>query len=211
MSKDIPIAIQCVPKRKEQVDRIIAELKAMGFTNVIPFYDENYQGTLYNFKRIMSFDYGTATHILIIQDDVIFSENFADHLMELIKFNYHCISLFAPPRKIYKEQLAIGTRLYVEKNFLWCQAVLYRTDFRLGLMKHNYTETQLSKVKGQHDDVMIGEYAKDTKQYVLVTIPSIIQHDLSIPSTLGTAAKIGSITRESPLFYTVPKDYFKQS
>lgn len=41
MYNDIPIAIQCVHERKEQVDRIILELTEMGFTNVIPFYDEN--------------------------------------------------------------------------------------------------------------------------------------------------------------------------
>jgi hypothetical protein len=211
MYNKIPIAIQCVPRRKEHVDKMMAELKRMGFINVIPFYDHEYKGTLHNFKRIMSEDYGVATHLLVLQDDVIFAENFAEHLTELVKLNHHCISLFAPPRKVYKEQLELGTRLYIEKNFLWCQAVLYRTDFRLGLIAHKYTEAQLKEIRGKHDDVMVGQYAKDTKQHVLITIPSIVQHDIAIPSTLGTASKIGSITRESSLFYTIPPDYFKQS
>lgn len=210
MFRDIPIAIQCVPKRKEQVDRIIAELTEMGFTNVIPFYDENYEGMMFNFKRILEYNYGSSSHMLLIQDDIIFADNFADHLSNLIKLNHHCISLFAPPRKAYIEQLELGTRLYVEKNFLWNPAVLYRNDFRLGLIKYDYNENQLKEIANKHIDVMMGIYAKATKQYVLVTIPSIVQHDLSIPSTLGTAPKIGSIRRESSIFHKVDKNYFAQ-
>jgi len=210
MYKDIPIAIQCVPKRKEQVDRIIAELTEMGFTNVIPFYDKNYEGMMFNFKRILEYDYGNSSHMLLIQDDIIFADNFKDHLSNLIKLNHHCVSLFAPPRKAYIEQLELGTRLYVEKNFLWNPAVLYRNDFRLGLIKYDYNENQLKEIANKHIDVMMAIYAKATKQYVLVTIPSIVQHDLSIPSTLGTAPKIGSIRRESSIFHNVSKDYFAQ-
>jgi len=36
--ENLPIAIQCVPKREARVNQMVAELTNMGFENIIKFY-----------------------------------------------------------------------------------------------------------------------------------------------------------------------------
>jgi hypothetical protein len=89
--------------------------------------------------------------------------------------------------------------------------MLFRKDYRQGLFNYEFSESELKEIAGKHIDVMISIYSKNTKQYVVITIPAIVQHDLEIKSSIGTGAKIGKNKRESRLFYSVPPDYFKQS
>jgi len=210
--KNLPIAIQCVPEREARVTQMVAELTNMGFENIITFYDYDHIGMIWNRKRILNHDYGTdGDYVLVLQDDLLFAENFQYHLENLVDIKYPVISLFCPPRKYYEAEAEIGTRLYREKNFLWDQAMLFRKDYRQGLFNYEFSESELKEIAGKHIDVMISVYSKNTKQYVAITIPAIVQHDLEIKSSIGTGAKIGKNKRESRLFYSVPPDYFKQS
>lgn len=198
------VAVQCVPSRARSVASIKDKITSLG-VEVKPYMDFDHKGTMWNFTRIINDeDYIKDDHLLILQDDVIFSESFDYSVFEVLEYmksnSIGCVSLFSPPRKYYKEEHKKGTKYYVEKNYLWQPAIILSPSFRKGLIDYKFETT--------HDDCFVGSYAKENKDYVQVTIPSLVRHDLDIKSTLGTPAKIGKLVRDTYIFHPVEKNYF---
>lgn len=205
MFDNIKVYIQAIEKRKVYIDEyIVPELHKYGFADIHVMYDKELNGPMFNLTQIMQDAIKQdKTHFLVLQDDVIIGEHFGEHVSDLMTLNIGAISLFCPPRKQYLIEMQNGTRLYTEKNFLWIQAMLYQKRFMFEL----YTYSIWNPEK-KHDDVLVGKFAKDTKNYVRVTIPSLVQHNLNIQSSLGTATKIGNTKRETQVYYPVKPHYF---
>jgi len=167
--------------------------------------DHDRKGPMWNFKRILINEQYDEP-LLVLQDDVIFNRSFVYSIHEILahmeKKKWGCISLFSPPRKYYLEQANKRVKYYKEKDYLWQPAILMSKAFREGLLAMQYTT--------KHDDEYVGEYAKRTKDYVRVTIPSLVRHDLKLKSTLGTGAKIGKVVRDTQIFHPVPEGYFNE-
>lgn len=201
---NLKVAIQCVPERVKQVQRIESFIKGIGL-ECKHYMDFERNGTIWNFNRIINdLSYIGTSHLLFLQDDVLFSDNFEHHIKDVYRYsllnNVNGISLFTPPRKYYKDAYSKGTKYYIEKNFLWMQAMLFSPNYLKGLRDF--------KDDTSHDDVFVANYAKHSNDYVRVLIPSIVQHDLSIKSSIGTPNKIGKLERKSQLFNNVNKGYY---
>lgn len=191
MNQLITCVVQCVPERANIVNNIIDRLiKRM---EVLPFFDYEHKGVRWNFNRILNYQYQTE-YILYLQDDVIFCNHFEENILDIIKYDFDAVSLFVPPRKKYLQMMDKGVRFYEEKDFLWMPGMLFKKGFLSDLSKYS------EKNNTMHDDVLVGDFCKETKRYVKIAIPSLVQHNLSIKSTLGTATKVGKTLRQSPLF-----------
>jgi hypothetical protein len=121
--KNLPIAIQCVPEREARVNQMVAELTNMGFENIIKFYDHEHIGMIWNRKRILSHDYGTDGDYLVLQDDLLFAENFQYHVENLVDIKYPVISLFCPSNyfssaRLERRSQFLNSIIAEEKNLM---------------------------------------------------------------------------------------------
>jgi GR25 family glycosyltransferase involved in LPS biosynthesis len=200
----IQVAIQAVPERMQYVFNLKKQLTEFGLDTSI-FCDQHKVGMMWNMKRILETEW--EDKVLILQDDVILAPNFQHHLADIESRmdseGIECVSLFAPPRQYYQDAYKNGTTLYLEKNFLWNPAMLYSKQYRKDLIEFENNMKDKNWI-----DVWISNFAKETKRYIYISLPSIVQHDLNIKSTLGTPKKVGKVFRESYIYHEVPLGHF---
>lgn len=202
--------IQAVESRLPYVNQsIIPSLASHGFTNVEVFCDYERISPLWNAKRIWKAIAKQNVPSFIFQDDVVFHKSFGDSVVEILQHfsmgDMQAASLFVPPRKIYAEYFAQGFNFIENYDFLWMPAMILTPSFCQGLLNH--AETSAHK---KHDDCVVGDYSKENNIPVFNCLPSLVQHNLNLKSTLGTSKTIGRVERRSYVWEkTIKPFHFK--
>jgi hypothetical protein len=120
-----------------------------------------------------------------MQDDLIYCNRFKDYLPELEALikegDYHLVSLFAPRRKHMKEQFDAGKRIGTFPNFLWMQCVVFSPWLVNKFLVHSH------QYHDKHDDSYVSLILNHYKVKAYVHLPSLVQHDITIPSSMKHA------------------------
>lgn len=179
--------IQSVRARELSVKSILQRINAQVFV------DDELKGCFNSFSNMLSNCYSSNKHILHLQDDIVPLKGLQAYLpiviSEMQEKDIHVLSLFAPQRKEFTHQYnkmrerGEKSAIIPFPNFLWMQAVIFSPESITGL-RDLISETSQTK----YDDVFVAEYLKATKQQAYVHIPSLVQHNINLKSTLGHRA-----------------------
>jgi len=190
--------IQSVPTRAEYVqERMFPALDGQDSIGEIRvFTDHDRNGPLWNAMRIWGDIIERGEPGLVLQDDVILHPDFGTGFPEIVEHvesgRMNAVSLFAPPRKQIREWFESGYNFVENYKFLWAQALVLTPRFVEGLLV--YAETADSRL---WDDTILGKYGKESGEPIWNCLPSLVQHDLEVKSTLGTGVSCGGIRRET--------------
>jgi len=161
------------------------------------YVDTMKNGCLHSFGEMLN-NFPTNEYRLHLQDDIIFADNFKFYLPILENImqqkEIHVLSLFAPNRKLIIEQYNKGMQIAPFPNYLWLQASVFSPQFQYYL-KHEFNNLENADIKD--DDVFVAYVMKKYGVKAYVHLPSLVQHDTSIKSSLGHA---NSKNRESKVF-----------
>lgn len=135
-------------------------------------------------------DYSRNDYRVTIQDDAILCDNFSESLPlieeYMIKNNVDVLSLYVPNHNSLNQKYSYGFRGVMKpaKTFFPCVCYVLSPKIQNKLLDYalngNPKETK-------HDDDFIVEYCVKEKIPIFTIIPSMVQHDIGIPSSLGHA------------------------
>jgi hypothetical protein len=199
----LTVHIQAVPERRFYVERAIIPAVQKGgdaVDQIALWEDHQKHGPLWNATRIWHAIAGDTLPGLVLQDDTILHADFWDHMPDIMAHvasgDMEAVSLFAPPRALAREAFAMRCNFIESYNFLWMPAMLLTPNFCVRLLewivKHP-SETV-------HDDVVMGAFGRQTGTPIWVALPSLVQHDLNLKSTMGTAKAIAGKKRRSEVW-----------
>jgi len=197
-----PIAIQCVPERKDLVDRLLIRLPEAD-----AFEDENHRGPLWQMERIMNAH--AETGVLILQDDVAVAPWFLEELEKAIwpdrqMMFFNAYSKFLRP--LYDQGYC-----YATTRNCWGQANYYPAEMiaayqewaaqqdPIGPPRVNSSKLRQPWRSWSSDDPAIGKFCRDTRRDILMTLPHLVNH-AQVKSVLGHPRTVGGKARISGLF-----------
>lgn len=139
-----------------------------------------------------------CTHLLVVQDDTITCQNLTPALGEIAKAQVEtpvCLFLGRTPMRTRRAALEAGARgeRYVEithGDYMPVVAVLWPVEKAAAFRDWGSSPQRLRKHNGRNvversDDAMGGRWMKQTRQKILATIPSLIEHPDDSPSTIA--------------------------
>jgi hypothetical protein len=187
------IFIQGVPERMESINKIQASFTK---TKVELFCDYEKVGNFPTFLKI--FNTQCSDYRLYLQDDVILPPMFEDYLPELEKLMFNSgidiLSLFAPRHNVLHTQYAEGKTIGEYRNLDWKQA--FMVSPRANELIINFSVNYDQDVEGG-DTMFLREFLKVHEIQPYFHLPSLVQHDVNIPSSMGHG---DSIMRTSAIF-----------
>lgn len=181
----ISVSIMAHPKREEQAESLFAKLVTMPFDNTTLVYD-NGMGELYNGDRALIRH--TGDWHLVLQDDAIIGDNFYTNLMSALENapDQTIISLYTGKVRPFPTAVTTAVTKAQEEGASWLshQTLLWGVGIAI---KTDLIPAVLLKAKHSNlpYDRRIGQYFKDSRQKVYYTIPSIVDHNNTLPSLTG--------------------------
>ena len=197
--------IQTIPERlwhaEEQVREIVFPARPSGIEPSI-YLDKDKVGPFKAFIQTLREVPSGDHYRLHMQDDITYCDDFVDYLPEVERVmrenDYHIISLYAPRRKHMVEQYAKGKRIGTFPNFLTMVCSVMSPWLVSKCLEHAH------QFQDKHDDVYIAEILREYRCKAYVHLPSLVQHDITIPSSMKHA---NNLLRTSPVF---DKDFVKK-
>lgn len=185
--------VQCIDERLDLAKKVIIEAEIPALFYV----DKNKDGCLASFGAMLN-KYSVNDYRLHLQDDLMFADNINLYLPTVENHmktkKLHVLSLFAPNRKLILKQYEEGKVIAPFPNYLWLQATMFSPQFQSALKKEY---NNLSDKSIKDDDVFVAHVMKKYNVKAYVHLPSIVQHNTDIKSSLGHA---NSKNRESKVF-----------
>jgi len=207
----VRVYIQAIPQRHGYVqERIFPALDSCPVvTETRVFTDWDRHGPLWNAMRIWADIAEGQEPALILQDDVILHPDFTVGLREILEHVFEgrmeAVSLFAPPRKVMREWWEQGHNFVENYKFLWMPAILFTARFTRGLLDF------AARQDTHHDDTVVGDYSRLSGIPIWNCLPSLVQHDLDVKSSLGTGVSCGGVRRETVTWAeTVPDGTYRE-
>lgn len=140
-----------------------------------------------NYKRCLDYR-GSASHLLIAQDDVIPAPNFVAATEKIATANPNtpvCLFMGAfPASTATRVRRAKPDERYVAlgpSSFMPLVCVLWPSHVARSFLDWSNTAQRMTRA----DDGNAARWMRATKQQVLVAVPSIVQHDDGQPSVKG--------------------------
>lgn len=187
------IVTQCI---QERYDLAVDTLKETDLQSKF-YIDKNKEGCLKSFGYMLN-NYATDDYRLHLQDDIMFADNLKLYLPKLEAYmqnkEIHLLSIFAPNRKLILQQYNEGKTIAPFPNYLWLQASIFSPRFQ-SILKKEYNNLNDDTIKD--DDVFVAYVLKKYNIKAYVHLPSLVQHNTEIKSSLGHA---NSKIRESKVF-----------
>lgn len=197
------VAITTVPERRAVLIRLRSQLqRALPDTPVDVWVDHRHRGVWWNVTRALRHAVGHEQHTLVLQDDALLFEVFERHIHVVAKHvdNVGLVSLFTPPRKRNIELWERGYNSLAGHDFMWAPAYIVNHRFaRLVLALDRYLDKQQV---GQHDEVRYRVAAQFHDIPLVTLLGSLVQHDIGVRSTFGTAGKVGGTVRQTTVVAT---------
>lgn len=145
-----------------------------------------------------------ATHLLAIQDDAIPCDGFAEKALAAIEQHPARIVVFFVPgfgHLTRRMQLARRQKLaFVDLlggSFVPVVCLAYPADVAREIP--GFADARRMPV-GRADDAVVGTYARAHRQFPVATVPSLVEHDDTVPSAMGMKTRPGQRHRVAALF-----------
>lgn len=207
-----PIVITCKARKDKGIDGSNI-IKA--FKHCYEYYDANMEGTVNSHIGALQQGFESGEEwVLMMQDDIILADDFEGKVNARLKELYllyphiYVCQFF----RVTSEVAPLDTRwlIFEGKKFMWDQVVAYRFSFlRKYLFWISQNNNQRKYIPNEGDrvidameghDTFMAKYLHSIKEKFAVTVPHLVQHDLSIKSTLGTNKRIFGRDRNSVFF-----------
>ena len=189
------IVLQCVPER---VEKAMQRVNSAGISCDI-YVDKEKKGPFQGFVDCLHKYPSGDEYRLSMQDDLIYSEGFVDYLphleREMREKEIHLLSLYSPRKNNVIKAYESGKRYWKSFSGFTTVCTIFSPHL-VGLLLDyapHYTGSQ-------HDDWFVAATCQMNKVKTFVHLPSIVQHDLEIKSSLGHAWKTRSGPRSSPAY-----------
>jgi hypothetical protein len=145
-----------------------------------------------------------ATHLLVVQDDALPCDRFADRTLELVDARRdRVIALFVPglshlarPATIARKRGAAWMDLPAA-SLIPLVAVVYPADFARGIPE--YADRRRLTVK-RADDAVVAQYAKAHRVQAGAPLPNLVEHLDGVPSAMRMRHGTGAAHRLSVWF-----------
>lgn len=190
----LSISIMTHPKREQLAEKLAENV--FNETKVYPkvLVDSDSKGHVFNGKRAWLSYEDSASHHLVLEDDIRLCKGFGSLLSKVIEIKgFSLLSLF----HIKNKQLWF----YPESNFVkmthisWNQAIILPTPYI----------PWLNRVFEQNSYKWVDDYLTDLckgfKLDMWLVIPNLVQHVLPHNSLTGNPKKLGRKERISPIFW----------
>lgn len=140
-----------------------------------------------------------AQHGVVIQDDALLCENFGPAITRIAQFNNDTpvvLFLAALPKRTSRDALKATKQglHYVtlfSRDFCPVVGMLWPKTKALELLEWAETAPLPGGYEPRSDDAVVGRWKFITKQTVVATIPSLVQHPDEVPSLIGRKAHWG--------------------
>jgi len=193
------VVVTC-QKRKEQGFDARNVFEAVPGLN--EFYDPYMKGTVWSHVKALrqGFESG-ARWIVMFQDDIILCNDFYSKALKRIEeaelLGFKLFQYFRPmdfPEDDRRWQIEKGA------TYLWDQAAAFRYDFARKWLSwaSDYEDTYYDEKEGH--DSLLGKYLKEVKQDYAICVPNLVDHNIDMDSTLGTAKNCFGRPRNSRTF-----------
>lgn len=183
---------------EERLDYITGLTKSL---DPIIYVDKRRTNAFDSFADML--DYEVDNYRLHLQDDIILADNFKEYLPWVLKFmenqNLDVVSLFSPARGSIKKAFDEGMRYVRYKNYVGNIAVIF-SKFFVQKLRDNVANAKNT----QDDDLFINEVLEKEGIKAWAHLPVIVQHNISMGSTLGHDRNVSQMT--SDIF---DKDFIK--
>ena len=187
------VGIVAIPERMNLVNEKINQLDN-NYLDLEVFSDEEKQGYNWNYERAFFNTIEKCVeedeYALILTDDSILCNNFIDKLNELLeKSNYQNIYCLTKLRSVYKDRIRSNDKgYYTSSNYL---SDLYDMGILIKKPKINLREefNNFNKREVYFAYTEIGTMLKSLGQSWVVSLPCLIDHNISVESSLGN--KVG--------------------
>jgi hypothetical protein len=144
-------------------------------------------------------DLPDCSHLLIVQDDAVPADNFAEALEQIAVAQPTapvCLFLARLPREVSRRaEIAMERKQrYVQlswRSFLPVVAVLWPREKALEFAAWAKDNPKIGPGPSRSDDAMAGRWKLVKRQTVYACVPSIVQHPDEEPSTIGRTAQWG--------------------
>jgi hypothetical protein len=193
----IGIGISTVLERFARAEALALQLSGQGYdgghvlkpSDPVIHVDENRNGPWWNFRRVGELLAGEGhTHVCVLQDDVILCKAFLRTLTRVVEATpVDPLSLFTARRSIVREAESKGTKLLRRYSLDTAQALVFPV-FQFGALCRWVDKQERSGVPPawhHHDDVRIDAWARALRWPIVHVVPSLVDHDTALPSTLG--------------------------
>lgn len=164
--------------------------------------DKEWRGPWWNFRFTAELLAGEGhTHLCVLQDDVLLCHQFWPALVRLVE-RCPCdpLSLFTARRSIVQEADRKRTRLLRRYGLDTAQGLVFPVfQFQALCRWVDAREGDNAEWKF-HDDVRIDAWSRDKRWPIVYAVPTLIDHDVSLPSTLGHNGRTRHGDRVSPRF-----------
>ncbi len=179
--------IQAHPSRRHLHDRLREALKPLPTLTIM--HSSEPPDPWFNYRQCLESGCSTtASHILIVQDDAIPAPGFADAAIRIAQRQPDCpVCLFMgslPAATASRVRRAKPDVRYVQlgpSSFMPLVCVLWPTHVARSFLDWSRTAPRMTRA----DDGNAGRWFRATKTPVLVSVPSIVQHDDGEPSVKG--------------------------
>jgi hypothetical protein len=177
--------IQAHPSRTHLHERLLTLLKPLSAD--VMLHESVPPDPWHNYRQCLAYQ-GDATHLLIIQDDGVPAPGFADAAQRIAAANPDtpvCLFMGAFPASTASRVRRVGTDVrYVPlgpSSFMPLVCVLWPVHVARSFLA--WTETARGMTRA--DDGNAARWMRATRQQIMVSVPSIVQHDDGEPSVKG--------------------------
>jgi len=204
MAVKLSVAIMAVPERKDRVNALLRKLGNWTIP-VKVLYDEHHNGPWYNWQRAALEQAPGATHHLILQDDIIPSQNFLAAARRAIEANPNVPISFFSTRKGITEARQRG-KSWAKSNGgqLMAQAWSFPLDILDKILRFTSDNPKVGvsvpRGGGEYDDVKVMTALSYLGYDMWNTVPSLVDHDLDTKSSLGSSPQAFGRPRRAAQF-----------
>lgn len=171
-----------IPARVESMTRLQASLKSGEGPRHWSIFADRESNRVWSQKLFRWALETGATHLLQLQDDVIVAPRFWSVLRAMIEAQPTRIIGLEASHPLSVVQHQAGRRWYRDTWLIGVGYVFPRLEL------HNYVlwcEAHPDLVASTNEDSLISRWAFETKRHIWHPIPTIIDHDIGVPSTYG--------------------------
>lgn len=189
---ELTVAVMTVPGREQSLDRLLAAIAPL--EPIIVSDTEHTRNTWAQYQRCLT-EGALGTHRLVLQDDALPVEGFAElAVAALEKRSSRIVAFYVPALPAY-----FGRAMLVAAggSFPWCElgvrgmfCPLVATCWPAGLAQACSSWPGHRRGNPMRaDDARVMDWLKSQKKYATATVPCLVDHDETLPSSLANGGR----------------------
>lgn len=196
--------IMAVPARKEPAWRLEAQISKQDAHAFVSF-DMHKRGPWWNWQATAC--QGLESHVLanyvaVLQDDVTLCPEFHETVLRLLaqvppKHELSPLVLFTARKSIAKEAAQRGVSLLQRIGLDTAQALVFPRHTLQAFLAWSRSVVAPA-TWGQHDDSWLDGWSRATRTRFVYALPTLVDHDVQLKSTMGHSGKTRFGLRVSP-------------